>query len=323
MTPSIVAIASALPEQVVSSDTLATRLGVSEEWIVSRTGIHQRRIAEPGTSVCELAAEAGRRALARAEVKPSDVDLILVASSSAESVVPNTAPLVADLIGANAAFAVDVGAACSGWVAALSLAAGQLESGRAGTALVIGAEIMSRLLDLEDRITAPLFGDGAGAAVMQAASPRTAIGPFVFGSDASGADSIVIRRDENRVRMDGINTFKHAVRRLSEATIDALGASGRQIDEIDLFVYHQANARILRAVAERLALPADRVLDVVGTYGNTSAASVPIALADAERAGRLRHGETVLVAAFGAGFIWGAGVLEWNARQSADDAGLD
>ena len=198
--------------------------GVSEEWIVSRTGIHQRRIAQPGTSVCELAAEAGRRALARAEVKPSDVDLILVASSSAESVVPNTAPLVADLIGANAAFAVDVGAACSGWVAALSLAAGQLESGRAGTALVIGAEIMSRLLDLEDRITAPLFGDGAGAAVMQAASPRAAIGPFVFGSDASGADSIVIRRDENRVRMDGINTFKHAVRRLSEATIDALGA---------------------------------------------------------------------------------------------------
>ena len=316
MTATILAIASALPAQVVSTDALAARLGVSEEWIVSRTGIHERRIAEPGMPLCELAAEAGRRALARAQVEPPDVDLILVATSSSDSVVPNTAPLVADLLGAGAALAADVGAACSGWVAALSLAAGQLESGRARTALVIGAEIMSRLLDPEDRITAPLFGDGAGAVVMQAAPIEGAIGSFVFGSDASGADSIVIRREENRVRMDGIDTFKHAVRRLSDATIDALGTSGRTIDEIDMFVYHQANARILRAVGQRLALPADRVLDVVGRYGNTSAASVPIALADAEQAGRLRHGAAVLIAAFGAGYVWGAGILEWNTREA-------
>lgn len=320
MTARIVAVASALPAQVVSTRALASRLGVSEEWIVSRTGIHERRIADPGTALCEIAAEAGRRALARAQVEPADVDLILVASSSSDSVVPNTAPLVADLLGTGAVLPVDIGAACTGWVAALSLAAGQLESGRANTALVIGAEIMSRLLDPEDRITAPLFGDGAGAVVVQAVPTQRAIGSLVFGSDASGADAIVIRREENRVRMNGIDTFKHAVRRLSDATVDALRTSGRRIDEIDLFAYHQANARILRAVAQRLALPAERVLDVVGRYGNTSAASIPIALTDAEEAGRLRDGSAVLVAAFGAGFTWGAGVLEWNALESFGQA---
>jgi 3-oxoacyl-[acyl-carrier-protein] synthase-3 len=308
----IVAAASALPTQVVSSDALAAQLGVSAEWIESRTGIQERRYAASDAQLSELAAEAGRRALARAGIDPVDVDLVLVATSSSDCVVPNTAPLVADRIGAKAALATDVGAACNGWVAALSLAAAQLEAGRARTALVIGAEIMSRLLNPDDRRTAPLFGDGAGAVVMQATAGRTAIGPFVFGSDANGAGSIVIRREENQVRMDGIDTFRQAVRRLSEATLDALEASGRRIDEIDLYVFHQANARILRAVAERLALPAERVLDVVGRYGNTSAASVPIALADAEAAGRLRCGATVLVAAFGAGFVWGAGVLEWN-----------
>jgi 3-oxoacyl-[acyl-carrier-protein] synthase III len=311
----IVAAASALPAQVVSSDALAARLGVTAEWIESRTGIEERRYAAPDAQLSELAAEAGRRALTRAQVDPGDVDLVLVATSSSDSVVPNTAPLVADRIGARAAFAADVGAACSGWVAALSLAAGQLEAGRARTALVIGAEIMSRLLDPDDRRTAPLFGDGAGAVVMQAVAGRTAIGPVVFGSDANGAGSIVIGREDNRVRMDGIDTFKQAVRRLSEATLGALEASDRGIDEIDLFVFHQANGRILRAVADRLALPAERVLDVVGRYGNTSAASVPIALADAEAAGRLRRGATVLVAAFGAGFVWGAGVLEWNTAR--------
>jgi 3-oxoacyl-[acyl-carrier-protein] synthase III len=313
LTAGILAVASALPDCVMPSDALAARLGVSDEWIVSRTGIRERRIAAPGTQLSELAAEAGRRALARAGVEPGDVDLILVATSSSDTVVPNTAPLVADLLCARTAFAADVGAACTGWVAAMSLAAGQLEGGRARTALVIGAEIMSRILDPDDRLTAPLFGDGAGAVVMQAVPDRRAIGPVVFGSDASGAASIVIRRDENRVRMDGIDTFKHAVRRLSEATLEALTASGRRIEEIDLFVYHQANARILRAVGERLSLPSERVLDVVGRYGNTSAASVPIALADADRAGRLHSGARVLVAAFGAGFVWGAGVLEWNA----------
>jgi len=308
----IASVASAVPRRTVSSKSIAEHLGVSEEWIVARTGIHERHVATAGTRLADLASQAGRQALARAGVRPSAVDLVLVATSSSDEVVPNTAPLVAGQLGADGAATIDIGAACTGWVSALALAAGQLEAGRIRTAVVIGAEIMSRLLDPDDRRTAPLFGDGAGAVVLQATEGPTAIGQMVFGSDAAGADAIVIRHDEHRVRMDGISTFKHAVRRLSEATLDALAANDQRVTDIELFVYHQANARILAAVGERLNLPHDRVLDVVSRYGNTSAASIPIALSDAERAGRLSAGSVVLVAAFGAGFTWGAGVLQWN-----------
>ncbi len=311
MSAAVVAIAHALPDEVVTNAPIARRLGVGSQWIVARTGIHERRVAAADARVVDLAESAARRALARAGVAPAAVDLVLVATSSADDQVPNAAPLVAGRLGAHGAAAMDVGAACTGWVSALWVAAGMIESGRARTAVVIGAEIMTRLADPDDRCTAALFGDGAGAAVLRAGDRERAIGPIVLGCDTSGAESIVVRHDERRVRMDGHHTFKQAVRRLSEVTEQALDAAGRTAREIDLFVYHQANGRILGAVADRLALPLERVVDVIGRYGNTSAASIPIALADAHAAGRLPHGARVLIAAFGAGFTWGGGVLEW------------
>jgi 3-oxoacyl-[acyl-carrier-protein] synthase-3 len=312
MSAAIVSAAHALPVDVVPNAPIARRLGVSEDWIVARTGIHERRVAAAGTRLADLAAAAARRALASAGVAPAAVDLVLVATSSADDQVPNTAPLVAGRLGAHGAAAIDVGAACTGWVSALWLAAGLIDSGRATTAVVIGAEIMSRLLDRDDRRTAALFGDGAGAAVVRAGDRPGAIGPFVLHNDAAGSGAIVIDRCERRVRMEGHHTYTAAVQRLAEVTDEALAAAGRTAAEIDLFVYHQANGRILAAVAERLALPTTRVLDVVGRYGNTSAASIPIALADASAAGRLPDGARVLIAAFGAGFTWGGGVLEWT-----------
>ena len=308
----LVSVGCAVPGRVVANRLIADRLGVSDAWITTRTGIRDRRHACPGDRVCDLAADAGRRALRQAGVRAANLDAVLVATSSPDDFVPNTAPLVAERLQATGAAAIDVGAACTGWISALALATGLLESGRARTALVVGAEIMSRLLDPDDKRTAALFGDGAGAVVLRRCPGRGGIAPIVLHSDGTGADAITIRRRDARVRMDGHTTFQHAVRRLSEATAEALAAAGLAADDIDRFVFHQANGRILTAVAERLALPADRVVNVVDRFGNTSAASIPIALADAHRRGRLPDGPRILVAAFGAGFTWGAGVLTWR-----------
>ena len=186
-----------------------------------------------------------------------------------------------------------------------------IEAGRAATVLVVGADVLSRHVDPDDRRTAALFGDGAGAIVLARTAPPGAIGPVVLGADGAGAPHIVARRG-GAIEMAGQETFRNAVRRLSEATLAAVAQADLGLADIDLFVYHQANSRIIRAVGERLELPPDRVVDVVGSYGNTSAASIPIALVEAEAGGRLRDGARVLLAAFGAGFVWGAAVLEWG-----------
>jgi|tagenome__1003787_1003787.scaffolds.fasta_scaffold20639891_2 3-oxoacyl-[acyl-carrier-protein] synthase-3 len=319
----VLAVSSALPEHVVGNGPIAERLGVSEDWIVTRTGIHERRHAAPETCVADLAAEAGGRALARAGIDPDELDAVLVATSSPDDFIPNTAPLVAEQLQAHGATAIDVGAACTGWLSALALGAGLLEAARAHTVLVIGAEIMSRLLDPDDRRTAALFGDGAGAVVLGSSNRDSDIGPIILRSDATGADAIVIARDDPCVRMDGHSTFQHAVRRLSEVSTEALVAAGYGQEDIDLYVYHQANGRILDAVADRLALPRERVLKVVDHYGNTSAASIPIALADAAAHGRLSGEKRILVAAFGAGFTWGAGVLQWRPPRPEADVSCD
>jgi 3-oxoacyl-[acyl-carrier-protein] synthase-3 len=222
--------------------------------------------------------------------------------------VPATAPLVAGLLGATHAGAFDVNAACTGFLTALDLACAQVESGRAERVLVIGADMMSRLVDPDDRRTAALFGDGAGALVVDG----TWIGPTVLHADATGAQYIHSSYERASLHMDGHETFKKAVSRLSEVTLEALDAAGLTASDIGLFVYHQANARILTAVGERLALPPERVVNAIGTLGNTSAASIPLALAAAERDGSLRPGMRLLLAAFGAGFTWGATTLTWG-----------
>ena len=307
-------VATALPPTVVGNEGIAARLGVSENWIVGRTGVHERRHAAADETVADYAAEAARASLAAAGVEPVLVDLVLVATMSHEQLTPSAAAQVADRIGATAAGALDINAACSGFVSALSLAAGQIESGRARTAVVVGADLISKIIDPDDRSTAALFGDGAGAVVVSAGA-RGGVGPTVLGSDGSRSELITASRDEGIIRMRGHDTFRQAVDRLSEATVDAAAAAGRPLDEIDLFAFHQANGRILTAVGERLGLPESRVIDCIGRYGNTSAATIPMALAEARDAGRLTPGTTVLLAAFGGGLTWAATLIEWASDE--------
>jgi len=296
----------------VPSSEIAVRLGVEPGWIERRTGIRERRIAAPGERLDAHAAAAGQRALRRAGVAAVDVDLVLVATATADELMPNAAPLVAHRLGAERAGAFDVGSACTGFLTALATGCAFVEAGRARCVLVVGADLMSRVLDPGDRATAAVFADGAGAVVLLATDAPGRIGPVILGSDGSGAGHIRVPRERPLIEMRGHETFREAVARLSLASLQALAAAAVAVDEVDLFVYHQANARILQAVGERLGVPAERVLDCIGEYGNTSAATLPLALWQAEQEGRLHPGDRVLLGAFGAGFTWGAVVVQWG-----------
>jgi 3-oxoacyl-[acyl-carrier-protein] synthase III len=312
---SIASIGVAVPERVVGNSEIAARLGVDESWIEKRTGVRERRRAADGERLSDLAAEAGRAALGRAAIPARELDLVIVATFTQDELLPAAAPLVAGRIGADRAGTMDLGAACTGFLSALALAAGQVEAGRADAALVVGADLVSRVIDYDDRSTAGLFGDGAGAGVVRAGGPGR-IGPIVLSADPyTGPACINASHADRKIRMRGQDTFRAAVARLSESTVEAVAAAGLELDEVDLFVYHQANTRIIGAVGERLGLPGDRVVDCIERYGNTSAASIPIALREAEELGRLPDGATVLVAAFAAGFVWGAGVIEWGCER--------
>jgi 3-oxoacyl-[acyl-carrier-protein] synthase III len=300
-----------VPPEVVPNGPIAERIGVDDAWIVKRTGIKSRRRAAPADRLSDLATFAGRRALADAGLEALDVDLVLVATMSPDEITPNAAPLVANALGADSAGAIDIGAACTGWLAALRLAAGQVETGRADNVLVIGAEVLTRLLDYDDPKTAALFGDGA-AAVVLGAHGEGDIGPIVLAADGGLGDRIVATNEERVIRMDGHSTYQVAVKRLSEATVAAVARAGLELDDVDLFVYHQANGRIIRAVGERLDLAPPKVADYVAHMANTSAASIPLTLSLLREDGRLRPGQKVLIAAIGAGFTWGAGVIEWG-----------
>jgi 3-oxoacyl-[acyl-carrier-protein] synthase III len=309
----IVSLAMAVPDNVVTNATVAEGAGVTEQWIVHRTGVHERRHVTDGQRLQDLATAAGREALDQAGLSPNDVDLVLVATVGADELLPNAAPLVATDLGADRAGAMDVGAACTGFLSGLSLAAAQIESGRCENVLLIGADVLSRWTDPTDRGTAALFADGAGAVVVGAANGGPGmIGHIALHSDGVGAPAIRADHDEKIIRMQGHDTFKAAVHRLSESTVEAVEHVGLELDDIGLFVYHQANARILAAVGERLGLERERVIDCIDRYGNTSSATLPIALADARERGLLEPGMNVLVAAFGAGFTWGAGVIQWG-----------
>lgn len=310
---SIAAVGMSVPDRRVASAAVAERLGVSEEWILSRTGVRERRIAGEGDSVVSLAAAAGRRALERAGVEGADLDLVIVATMAADELTPNAAPLVARELGAAGAGAFDVGAACSGFLTSLALACGQVEAGRAERALVIGADLLSRLTDPTDRGTAALFADGAGAALVTAVAAPGAIGPIVLRAEGDVERLVHASHSERRIRMKGHETFREAVSRICESTLEVLARADLDLQDVDLFVYHQANARILDAVGERLGLPSSSVVDCIDRFGNTSSATIPIALADAEAGGLLRRGDTVLLGAFGAGLTWGAGLLRWEA----------
>jgi 3-oxoacyl-[acyl-carrier-protein] synthase-3 len=307
----VASVGASLPETIVESSAIEARLGLAAGWIERRTGIRARHVASPEERLDAHAAVAGAIALERAGIDPADVDMVLVATTTSDELMPNTAPLVAQALGATRAGAFDVGAACAGFLSALATGAAMIDSGRADCVVVIGADFMSRLVDPDDRGTAAVFADGAGAVVL-VATGESRIGPIVLGSEGDADEVICVKREDQLIRMAGHETFKIAVARLSEATEQAAAAAGVDLDDIDLFVYHQANARILTAVGERLGLTGDRVVDCIEDLGNTSAATLPLALEHSFAAGRLREGDRVLMGAFGAGFIWGATVVEWG-----------
>lgn len=308
----VASVGISVPEREVANAEIEARLGVPADWIARRTGIHSRRIADSGERLETHATEAARAALARAGTDPADVDLVVVATSTSDEIMPAAAPLVAHGLGATRAGAFDVGSACTGFLSALAVGAAQIEAGRAACVVVVGADLMSRITDPADRPTAAVFADGAGAVVLSATSQPGRIGPVVLGADGAGADHIRVEREPATIRMLGHETFREAVARLTLSTHQAARAAGVALDDIDLFVYHQANGRILSAVGERLGLDPARVVDCIGVYGNTCAATLPLALHHAERQGQLAPGDRVLLGAFGAGFTWGATVIEWG-----------
>jgi 3-oxoacyl-[acyl-carrier-protein] synthase-3 len=312
----VAGLAVTIPERVIGNASIAERLGVDEDWILARTGVRERRVASDDESLPGYAARAARGALRRSAVAAVDVDLVLVATMSHEQLTPSAAALVAAEIGAERAGAIDVNAACTGFVSALDIAGAQIESGRAGIALVIGVDLLSRLTDPDDRSTAALFGDGAGAVVVGAVQGPSRIGPARLGADGARGDLVQADRGEGYIRMKGPDTFRQAVDRLSQVAVDAAAASGLGLDEIDVFAFHQANSRITQAVGEGLGLDPERVIDCISRYGNTSAASIPIALAEAEGDGRLEPGRKVLLAAFGGGLTWGGTVIEWGGADA-------
>lgn len=314
-----------LPERVVTNDDLSQVFDTSDEWISTRTGIRQRHVADPTESSLHLGAEAGRRALKNSG--SDHVDAVVVATVSPDRQCPATAPDVAAAIGLPPVPAFDVGAACSGFVYGVATATGLISAGIAERILLIGTETLFRFTHPEDRNTAVIFGDGAGAAVLRAgeADEPGAFGPFDLGADGTASDLITINAGQARIppdptapagrdhffAMNGRETYRRAVPGMLESSRVALEARGWSVDDVDLLVAHQANARIIHAVADRMGLPRERAYVNIDRVGNTSAASIPLALADAHADGTLKPGARVLLTAFGAGLTWGSTTLVW------------
>ena len=313
----LVGTGSALPRTRVSNDELAKRVDTSDEWIVERTGIRFRHIAEADETTGTLAADAARQALAAAGLAPADIGLIIVATATPDNTFPATATKVQALIGAPDCIAFDVAAVCSGFLYALSVADSMLRTGAAKHALVIGSETFSRILDWEDRGTCVLFGDGAGAVVLSAEEVADDRGILATRLHAEGQYGDMLYVDGGpsttgtvgHVRMQGREVFRHAVTNLAAVLGEVLADVGLSPADIDWVVPHQANKRIIDATAKKLGLPADRVVLTVDQHANTSAASVPLALDLAVRDGRIRRGDLVVLEAMGGGFTWGAAVL--------------
>lgn len=318
----VVGCGAYLPQRIVSNDELAKRLDTTDAWIVERTGIRERRIAADGERTSDLALHAARAALADGRLEASEVDLIVLATTTADDTFPATATRVQAALGIERGAAFDVQAVCAGFVYALAVADNALRLGQAKTALVIGAETFSRLLDWQDRNTCVLFGDGAGAIVLRAypgapAPKKRCVLSTHLHSDGRLYDILYVdggpssTQTVGRVRMLGREVFRHAVVKLTEVVEEALAANGLKGSDIDWFVPHQANQRIIDGVARKLGLAGDKVISTVGHHANTSAASVPLALAEAVKDGRIEPGQLLLIEAIGGGLAWGAALIRW------------
>lgn len=320
----IIGIGSYLPKKVVSNEDLTKILDTSDEWIQSRSGIQQRHQAAEGETTSDLAFEAAQAALANAKLSPADIDLIIVATTTPDLTFPATAALVQKKLGMRHGAAFDVQAVCSGFVYGLSVASAMLETGQATRALLIGAETMTRLLDMKDRSTAVLFGDGAGAVVLDAvdvAPDGLDTASHVIGSylRSDGALSDILYVDggpsttgtTGHLRMQGREVYRHAVGNISDAINTLLQQSDMTIADVDWFVPHQANKRIIDGVAKKIGLPIEKTVVTIHQHANTSAASIPLALCQIVQEGKVRSGDIVMLEAMGGGLTWGANLIRW------------
>ena len=322
----ILGTGSELPARVVTNAALEQLVDTSDEWITTRTGIKERRVLEEGKGNADMAHRAAVRALKDAGIEPKDLDAIIMGTVTPDYPFPSSACVLEDMLGARKAFSFDVNAACSGFLNALAVADSMIRTGMIKHALVLGSDALSRMLNWKDRTTCILFGDGAGAAVLGVVNDghrgvlsvklRTD-GSYVktlyvpAGGSLKPASAETVKRNEHTIAMNGKEVFKVAVRSMEEISREALEEADISIEQVSLVIPHQANLRIISALAERLKIPMAKVMVNLDRYGNTSAASVPIALDEARREGRIRHGDIVLLNAFGAGFAWGAAVVKF------------
>ncbi len=319
-------VAHAVPNKILTNADLEKLVDTSDEWIMQRTGMRERRICEPHETTATLATEAAKKVLAKTETSPTEIDLIVVGSVTGDYMFPSVSCIVQNAIGAKKAGAMDVGAACAGFIYSVATAAAFIESGSLKKVLVIGADALTKYVDWTDRSTCILFGDGAGAMLLEAA-PGSDHGVIktVMLADGAGAPLIDVEVGGNRypvgspqaegrrtkIFMAGSEVYRFAVKSIGDACCRVLDLAGISSDDVDLFVPHQANLRIIESAAERLHLPSEKVFVNVEKFGNTSAASIPIALSDAESTGKLTKGMTVLTVGFGAGLVWGANLIRW------------
>ncbi len=315
-----------VPRRVVTNADIAELVDTSDEWIVERTGIRERRLAAPEETTASMAIAAAERALASASADPLAIDLIIVATATPDYMFPATACLVQRGIGASRAAAFDLGAGCSGFIYALAMGAHAIEAGACRQVLVIGAETLSRITNWSDRGTCVLFGDGAGAVLLGQAHNPGGILATHLGADGAGADWLILPAGGSRkpasaetvaqnlhtIQMDGQKVFRFATKIIPDATRKVLERVGLSVADVDVVIAHQANARILQAAAERLGVPTEKMYANIDRYGNTSAASIPIALCEAADEGRLQPGQRVVLVGFGAGLTWGAALVEWS-----------
>ena len=324
---SITGVGAYAPDHVVTNDDLSQMMETSDEWIVERTGIRERRIAGDDEALSDIALPAARQALERAAIDPASVDLIIVATVTPDMAFPSSGAIIADELGAPEAAAYDLSAGCTGFMYAVAQAYGMLAGGLAQRALVVGGDVLSRILDWTDRRTAVLFGDGAGAVVLDRVSEGGFLG-FELGADGSGGPQLYLPAGGSRapataetvaerkhfVQMNGREVFKFATRVLVSSAEKVLAECGKTVDDVDVYVPHQANVRIIDHAAEKLGIPKEKIVVNVDRYGNTSSGSIPLALADAEAEGRLEEGALVLMTGMGAGLTWGSGLIEWTAN---------
>ena len=325
-----------VPERVLTNDELARTVDTTNEWIVGRTGIRERRIAGPKESTATLAIAAARSALECADVSPRQIDLIIVATSTPEYIFPATACIVQDTLGASNAGGFDLAAACSGFIYAMEMGAAAIRCGSLQTVLVIGAETLSRVVNWKDRGTCILFGDGAGAFVLQGSDTPGGVLASIMRSDGSGGPSLIIpaggshlptsaetvRDNQHFIQMDGKEVYRFATRVMASATREVVAAAGLSLDDIALIVPHQANARIIDSAARSLNLPLDRFIVNLDRYGNTSTASIPIAICEAVAEGRIRPNDNLVLVGFGAGLTWGASTVQWNVTPKPEVSSL-